>query len=222
MFATLLMLLFSLQCVSINVIVHRKLIVTIVFLRLQTQETGTYFHHESEHVYETNDFLEMSNTNLDHDDIFGPVTRSTENFMKHVALVAHVSYHNGNNSTCWIIDSGSTHHMNDFDNELINKTLEGYDDGDLAKGLLPSTKAYGIGICIVVLKDSVGSFHRICLEDVIYVPNLLHHPTFFSVISACSQDDCQLYFQSNSYIIKHQVSENSCTIVKRFVVDTPN
>ena len=53
--------------------------------------------------------------------------------------------------------------------------LKGYDDGALVKGLTYATKAHGIGSCIVVLKDHIGSFHQICLEDVLYVPNLLHH-----------------------------------------------
>jgi len=44
--------------------------------------------------------------------------------------------------------------------------------------------------------------HQICLEDVLYVPNLLHHhPSIFSVISACSQDECQCRFQLNSYVL---------------------
>ncbi len=36
----------------------------------------------------------------------------------------------------------------------------------------------------------------------LYVPNLLqHHQRIFSVISACSQDECQRHFQSNSYVL---------------------
>ena len=65
--------------------------------------------------------------------------------------------------------------------------LEGYDDELLVMGLVSGTKAYGIGSCIVVMKDNVGMYRHICLEDVLYVPNLLHHhPRFFSVISTCS------------------------------------
>jgi len=45
-------------------------------------------------------------------------------------------------------------------------------------------------------------FHQMCLEDVIYVPILLHHhPRIFSVISACAQDECQCHFQSNLYVL---------------------
>jgi hypothetical protein len=71
--------------------------------------------------------------------------------------------------------------MNGFANEFLNMTLEGYDDGLLVKELVSGTKAHGIGSCIVVGKDSVGMFHRICLENVLYVPNLLHHhPRIFT------------------------------------------
>jgi hypothetical protein len=80
--------------------------------------------------------------------------------------------------------------------------LEGYDDGILVKGLVSSTKAYGIGSCIVVVRDSSGMYHQVCLEDVLYVPNLIHHhPRVFRVISACSQDDYECHFQSNSYVL---------------------
>jgi len=86
--------------------------------------------------------------------------------------------------------------MNSFANEFLNVALEGYDDGLLVKGLLVvGTKAYGIGSCIVAVKESVGLFHQICLEDVLYVPNLFHHhPRFFSVTSTCSQDERQFHF----------------------------
>jgi hypothetical protein len=71
-------------------------------------------------------------------------------------------------------------------------SMEGYDDDVLVKGRVSCTKAYGIGSCIVVLKDSVGSSHQICLDDVLYVPNLLHHPPIiFFVITTCSQDEYQ-------------------------------
>jgi hypothetical protein len=62
-------------------------------------------------------------------------------------------------------------------------TLEGYDDGLLVKDLVSCTKAYGIGSCIVVVKASVGMYHQICIEDVLYVPNLLNlYPRIFSVV----------------------------------------
>jgi hypothetical protein len=52
------------------------------------------------------------------------------------------------------------------------------------------------------MKDSVGMCRHICLEDVLYVPNLLHHPPrIFGVISACSQDECECHFLSNSYVL---------------------
>ena len=124
------------------------------------------------------------------------------------ALAAHVSYDNGDDSTNWIIDSGSTHHMNGFANEFLNMALEGYDDGLLVKGLVSGTKAYGIGSCIVVVNNSVGMYHnKICLEDVLYVPNLLHnHPRIFSVISA-PQEECQCHFQSNSYVLNIKLAK---------------
>jgi len=90
--------------------------------------------------------------------------------------------------------------MNGFANEFLNMKLEGCDDGLIVKGLVFGTKAYGIGSCIVVVEDNISMFHQICLEDVLYVPNLLHHhPRIFSVISACSQNECQCNFQLNSY-----------------------
>jgi hypothetical protein len=123
------------------------------------------------------------------------------------ALVAQVSYKNGDDSTNWILDSGSTHHMNGFANEFFDMKLEGYDDGILVKGLVSGTKAYGIGSCIVVVKDSSGMYHQLCLEDVLYVPNLLHHhPRVFSVISACSQDEYECHFQSTSYVLNIKVA----------------
>jgi hypothetical protein len=70
------------------------------------------------------------------------------------------------------------------------------------------TKAYGIGSCIVVVKDSVGLCHQICLDDVLYVPNLLHHhPRILSVISAYSQDECQCHFQFNSYALNIKLAK---------------
>ena len=74
------------------------------------------------------------------------------------ALVAQVSYDSGNDSTNWRLDSGSTHHMNGFVSEFFDMKLEGYDDGILVKGLVAGTKAYGIGSCIVVVRDSYGLY----------------------------------------------------------------
>ncbi len=45
--------------------------------------------------------------------------------------------------------------MNGIANGFLNMTLEGYDDGLLVKGLVPGTHAYGIGSCIVFVKDNV-------------------------------------------------------------------
>jgi hypothetical protein len=56
------------------------------------------------------------------------------------ALVAQVTYDNGDDSTNWIICSGSTHHMIVFANEFPNMTLEGYDDDLLVKGLVSGYK----------------------------------------------------------------------------------
>ena len=36
-----------------------------------------------------------------------------------IALVTHVSYDNGDDSTNWILDSGSTHHTNGFANKFL-------------------------------------------------------------------------------------------------------
>jgi hypothetical protein len=92
--------------------------------------------------------------------------------------------------------------MNGFANEFFDLKLEGYDDRLLVKGLVSGTKAYGIGSCIVLVKYSVGMHHQICLEDVLYVPNLLHHhPRIFNVISACSNDGCGCHLLSNSYVL---------------------
>ena len=134
----------------------------------------------------------MSNTSVDLDCESTLRTR-IHNVIEITALVAQVSYDGDNNANSWIIDTGSTHHMNGFANAFINIILEGYDDHALVKGLPSGTKAYGrVGICKVVLKDSFESYHQICFEDLLYVPNLLHHhPQIFSVISTCSQDDCQ-------------------------------
>ena len=86
--------------------------------------------------------------------------------------------------------------------------LEGYDDGLLVKELASCTKAYGIGSCIIDVKDSVGIFHQVCLEDVLYVPNLIHHhPRIFSVISACSQDECNCLFQFNLYVLNIKLAK---------------
>jgi hypothetical protein len=65
-----------------------------------------------------------------------------------IALVAQVSYDNVDDSTNWILDSGSTHHhMNGFANDFFDTKLEGYDDGLLVKGLVSGTKAYGLMHC---------------------------------------------------------------------------
>jgi hypothetical protein len=167
------------------------------FLRLESCD----FLDNSDIEYETLDSCTMSTMN----DVFIYVSSmdylQSADYVQPTALVAQVPYDNGDDSTNWIIDTRSTHHMNGFAIEFINMTLKGYDDGPLVKELVYGRKTYGIGSCIVVVKDSVGMSHPICLEDVPYVPNLLHHhPGIFRIISACSQNECQCHFQSNSYV----------------------
>ncbi len=98
---------------------------------------------------------------------------------------------------------------------MLNKPLEGYDYDLLVKGLGSSTKIYGIGSCIVVVIHFVGLVHQICLEDEHYLPNLLHHQLrFFSVISVCSQYECQYHFQLNSYVLNIKLSKIDLYISK--------
>jgi hypothetical protein len=105
--------------------------------------------------------------------------------------------------------------MNGFANDFFDMKLDGYDDGLLVKGIVSGTKAYGIGSLIVVLKDSLGMYRQICLEDVLYVPNLLHHhPRIFSVISACSQDECECHIQSNSYVFNFKTAKIELNLCK--------
>ena len=47
-----------------------------------------------------------------------------------------MSSDSGDNPTKWILDSGSTHHMNGFADDFFNLKLEGYDDGIIVKGLV--------------------------------------------------------------------------------------
>ena len=176
------------------------------FLRLDSCEC----FDDSDIQYETLDFSVMSDI-----DGFGIDCSHCTDSVEPIALVAHVSYATGNDSTNWILDSGSTHHMNGFANAFFDMKLEGYDDGLLVKGLVSGTKAYGIGSCIVVMKDSDGMYHQICLEDVLYVPNLLHHhPRIFSVISACSQDECECHFLSNSYVLNIKLAKIELNLCK--------
>jgi len=175
------------------------------FLRLESCDCSD----DSDIQYETLDFSVMSNMNDNFIDDLGMNYSQRTHLVEPTAFVVHVSpFDNGDDSTNWIVDSGSTYHMNGFANEFFNMKLEGYDDGLLVKGLVSGTKTYGIGSCIVVVKDSVEMNHRICLEDVLYVPILLHHhPRIFSVISACSQDECQCHFQSKSYVLKIKLAK---------------
>ena len=152
----------------------------------------------SEPIFDAIHFSDIS-SNFEH--ISGLTNHQCKNAIELTALVTQVASDNGDDTTSLITDSGSTHHMNGFANEFFNMALEGYDDGLRVKGLVFGTKAHGIGSCIVVVKDSVELFHYICLEDVLYVPSLLHyHPRIFSVISTCSQDGCQCHFHLNSYV----------------------
>jgi hypothetical protein len=146
---------------------------------------------------------------------FGIDYSKCSDLVEPIALVAQVSYDNGDDSTNCIMDSGSTHHMNGLANEFFDMKLDGYDDGLLVKVLVPGTKAYGIGSCIVALKDSSEMYRQICLEDILYVPNLLHHhPRIFSVISACSQDECECHFQSNSYVLHIKSAKTELNLCK--------
>ena len=174
--------------------------------RLPNRYIDTMVDYGSEPSYET---IHVSDKSSNFEHVVGLTNRPRENAIEPTTLVAQVSYDDGDDTTCWIIDSGSTYRMIIFTDEFLNLTLlEGYDDVLLVKGLVSCTKAYGIGSCIVVVKDSVGLFHPICLEDVLYVPNLLHHlPRFCFVISACSQDECQCYFQFNSYVLNIKLAK---------------
>jgi len=163
---------------------------------------------DSDIQYETLDFSVMSNMNDNFIDDLGKDYSHCTDSIEPTTLVAQLSHDNGDDSTNWILDSGSTHHMNGFANAFFSMKFKGYHDGLLVKGLVSGTKAYGIGACIVVMKDSVGLYHQICLEDVLYVPNLLHHhPRIFSVISTCSQDECECHFQSNSYVLNIKLAK---------------
>jgi hypothetical protein len=174
------------------------------FLRFETCDSLD----DTDIEYGTFDFSVMQNMKDVFIDVSGRNYFQSADSDEPTALVAQVSYDNGDDYSNWIIDSGSTHHMNSCANDFLNMTLEGYDDGLLVKGLVSGTKAYGNGSCIVVVTYSVGMFNQICLEDVLYVPNLLHHhPRIFSVVSACSQDECQCRFQSNSYVLNIKLAK---------------
>ena len=62
----------------------------------------------------------MSNVNDDNIDVSGTDHLQRENSVEPTALVAQVSYNNRDDSTNWIIDSGSTYNMNGFANEFLN------------------------------------------------------------------------------------------------------
>jgi len=58
-------------------------------------------------------------------------------------------------------------------------------------------------------------FHQICLEDVLYVLNLLHRlPTFVCIISSCFQDECQCHFQLNLYVLNIKLALTLYTYLK--------
>ncbi len=79
----------------------------------------------------------MSCTHLAHEGIFVATSHST-GVIESIALVALVTYDNGHDSASWIIESGSTHHMNGFTNDtndFFNLILDGYNDvGSFVKG----------------------------------------------------------------------------------------
>jgi hypothetical protein len=126
------------------------------FLRLDSCDLP---NNNSDIEYETLNFSVMSNMDDDFIDVPSKYYLQSADSAEPSAIVAQVSYDNGDESTYWIIHSESTHHMNGFANEFLSMTLEGYDDGLFVKGLVSSTKAYGIGSCIGVVKDSVGMYH---------------------------------------------------------------
>ena len=106
--------------------------------------------------------------------ISGLTTHQCKNGIEPTALVAQVSYGNGDGTTSWIIDSGITHRMNGFANEFLDMTLEGYDDGLLVKGLVSGTKAYGIvHALLLLLKIVLECFIRYVLSMCFTYPTYL-------------------------------------------------
>ena len=80
------------------------------FLRFRSRDS----HDDTYTECETLDFSIMTNVNDVSIDVSGVNHLLSENSIEPTALVAQVSYDNGDDSTNWIIDSGSTHHMNGF------------------------------------------------------------------------------------------------------------
>jgi len=63
--------------------------------------------------------------------------------LKCTTIVARVSYGaNESESNNWIVDNGSTHHMNGHHNEILFMRLNGYVDGVHVKELNSNVKAY--------------------------------------------------------------------------------
>jgi hypothetical protein len=60
----------------------------------------------------------LDDSNSQHVTAYVDCSPSTK-FAVLTALVAQVSYDNGDDSTNWILDSGSTHHMNGLANEFF-------------------------------------------------------------------------------------------------------
>jgi hypothetical protein len=112
------------------------------FLRLPNRYIDTMVDDEPEPIYETTHFSDISNK-FEH--ISGLIYHQYENAFEPIALVAQVSYDNGDDTISWVIDNGSTHHMNGFAYEFLTVALEEYDDGLLIKGLVSGTTAYGNG-----------------------------------------------------------------------------
>ena len=104
-----------------------RIIIDYSFFQLSTRDAHVYRHDENYYVYETDDF--HSATSCTEDNYMKLSAESSNNLTTSTALVAQVSYVDEDNTHSWIIGSGSTHHMNDFDNEFINMTLEGCDGG---------------------------------------------------------------------------------------------
>ena len=80
------------------------------FIRLDSCGCSDYYDIQ----YETFDFSVMSYIGD-----LGIECSHCANFVEPIALVAQVSYDVGDDFTNWILDSGSTHHMNGFANDFF-------------------------------------------------------------------------------------------------------
>ena len=79
------------------------------FLRLPIRHIDTMVDDGYEPIYETIHFSDISST---FEQISGLTNHQCENDIEPSALVAPVSYDNGDDTISWIIEIGSTHLMN--------------------------------------------------------------------------------------------------------------